>query len=111
MTKEEILEKSRNENKNQDVYEKDVIIQGNRYACIAAGLLATVFLIIQIVTGGGTNYGLYAIVFTMPMAGFWFKYIKLRKRHELFAALAYTLIVLLFSAQHIDSLIAASTIL
>ena len=37
MNKEEILERSRKENKNQDIYEKEVIIQGNRYACIAAG--------------------------------------------------------------------------
>ena len=31
MNRDEILEKSRKENKNQDVYENEVIIQGNRY--------------------------------------------------------------------------------
>ena len=111
VNKEEILERSRKENKNQDIYEKEVIIQGNRYACIAAGVLATLFFVIQIFTGGGMNYGLYAVVFSMPMAGFWVKYIKLHKKHELFVAVCYTILVLLLSAAYIYGLVAASRIL
>ena len=111
MNREEILEKSRKENKNQDVYENEVIIQGNRYACIAAAVLATIFFVIQIFTGGGMNYGLYAVVFAMPMAGFWLKYSKLRKKHELLVAICYTVGVVLFSAAHIYELISASAIL
>ena len=111
MNKEEILERSRKENKNQDVYEKEVIIQGNRYACIASGVLATIFFVIQIFTGGGMNYGLYAVVFSMPMAGFWVKYIRLHKKHELFVAVCYTILVLLLSAAYIYGLVSASQIL
>ncbi|MGM9614760.1 MAG: DUF6442 family protein [Oscillospiraceae bacterium] len=111
MDREEILERSRNENKNQDMYEKEVIIQGNRYACIAAAVLATLFFVIQIFTGGGANYGLYAVVFSMPMAGFWLKYRKLHKKHELLVALCYTAAVLLCSAAHIYMLISTSQIL
>lgn len=111
MNKEAILAASRKENKNQDIYEKDVIIKGNQYACAASAFLATLLLVIQIFTGGGINYGLYAIVFAMPMTGFWYKYAKLRKRHELFLAIGYTLIVLLFSAKHIQGLLSASAIL
>ena len=55
MNKDEILERSRRENKNQDIYEKEVIIKGNRYACIAAAILATIFFVIQIFVGGGIN--------------------------------------------------------
>lgn len=111
MNKDEILERSRRENKNQDIYEKEVIIKGNRYACIAAAVLATIFFVIQIFVGGGINYGLYAVVFSMPMAGFWMKYAKLRKKHELLVAICYTVGVLLFSAAHIYQLISASQIL
>ena len=111
MNKEEILERSRKENKNQDIYEKEVIIQGNRYACIAASVLATLFFVIQIFTGGGMNYGLYAVVVSIPMAGFWVKYIKLHKKHELFVAVCYTILVLLLSAAYIYGLVAASRIL
>ena len=111
MNKEEILERSRKENKNQDIYEKEVIIQGNRYACIAVGVLATIFFVIQIFTGGDMNYGLYAVVFSMPMAGFWVKYKRLHKKHELFVAVCYTILVLLLSAAHIYGLVSASQIL
>ncbi|MDO4489027.1 MAG: DUF6442 family protein [Eubacteriales bacterium] len=111
MNREEILAKSRQENKNQDIFEQDVIITGNKYACMAAAVLATIFFIVQIFTGGGMNYGLYAVVFAMPMAGFWFKYIKLRKKHELALAIGYTIVVLAFSVGHIQGLIAASSIL
>ena len=111
MNREEILAASRKENKNQDVYEKEVVVQGNRYACIAAAILATAFFVIQIFTGGGMNYGLYAVVFAMPMAGFWVKYAKLHKKHELFVDICYTAVVLLFSAAHIYGLFSASTIL
>lgn len=111
MNKEEILERSRKENKNQDIYEKEVIIQGNRYACIAAGVLATIFFVIQIFTDGGMNYGLYAVVFSMPMAGFWIKYIRMHKKHELLVAICYTVMVLIFFAVHIYGLVSASQIL
>ncbi|MGN0469127.1 MAG: DUF6442 family protein [Acutalibacteraceae bacterium] len=111
MNKEEILEKSRKENNNQDIYEQEIIIQGNRYACIAAAVLATIFFVIQILTGAGMNYGLYAVVFSMPMAGFWMKYKKLHKKHELFVAVCYTIAVVLFSAAHIYELVCSSQIL
>ena len=62
MTKEEILTKAQKENNNQNIYEQEIIIQGNRYACLTSGLLATLFFIVQIFIGKGINYGLYAVV-------------------------------------------------
>ena len=109
--KEKILELSRKENKNQDIYEKEVLVAGNKYSCIVAAILATVFIIIQIFVGGGMNYGLYAVVFSMPMAGFWVKYIKLHRKHELAVAVLYTICVVFMSAGHIYNLITSSTIL
>lgn len=103
--------KSRKENKNQDIYEKEVIDRGNKYACIAAAVLATVFFVVQIFVGGGMNYGLYAVVFSMPMGGFWYKFLKLHKKHELFVAIGYSAVVLLFSVAHIYNMITTSTIL
>lgn len=111
MDKEKILELSRKENKNQDIYEKEVLVLGNRYSCICAAILATVFFVIQIFVGGGMNYGLYAVVFSMPMAEFWVKYVKLRRRHELIVALIYTVGVALFSAGYIFDLISKSAVL
>ena len=43
MNKEEILEKSRQENKNKDIYEQEIIKQGNAVVTSVMVILATVF--------------------------------------------------------------------
>lgn len=53
------------------------------------------------------NYGLYAVVFAMPIAGFWVKYIKMHRKHELLVAILYTICVVFMSAGYIYSLINA----
>ncbi|MBS7354174.1 MAG: hypothetical protein SOV49_02400 [Erysipelotrichaceae bacterium] len=45
------------------------------------------------------------------MAGFWYKYRKLHKKHELLLAISYTVMVTLFSFCHIYQLINSSVIL
>ena len=81
------------------------------YACLTSGLLATLFFNVQIFIGKGINYELHAVVFSMPMAGFWYKYRKLHKKHELLPAISYTVMVTLFSFCHIYQLINSSAIL
>lgn len=110
MTKEEILEKSREENKKKDPFEAEILNLGNRYACISAGILATIFFVAQILIGGGLNYGLYAVLFSMPMAGFWVRYAKTKRRRELLLALCYSVMVLMLAAAHLYNLISSSTI-
>lgn len=110
MNKEEILEKSRKENKNRDIYEQEITKQGNTIVCSTMAILATIFFIIQIFTGGGINYGLYAIVFCQPTLLYWTKWIKLRQPQQLAFVLLYTILVLLFSISHIYNLITAGTL-
>ncbi|MEN6410719.1 MAG: DUF6442 family protein [Anaerolineaceae bacterium] len=111
MKKEEILEKSREENKNQDVFEKEVMRDAGNIGAVVAVILATIFFVIQILLGEGMNYGLYAIVFSVTATGFIFKSIRMKRKHEIVVAVIYTIAVLGFSAAHICNLFAASTIL
>lgn len=108
MNKEEILQRSREEHQNKDIYEQEIIKQGNAYVSCIRMVLATAFFIIQIFTGGGINYGLYAIVFCHSMILSWMKWIKLRQRQHLLLAVLYTVGVLLLSAGHIYNLITAN---
>lgn len=105
MNKEEILEKSRKENRNKDIYEEELIKQGSAIVNIVMVILATVFFVIQVFTGGGINYGLYAIVFCHSMVLSWIKWRKLRQRQQFLLSLLYTVSVLLFSIVHIYTLI------
>lgn len=111
MDKNEILAKSRAENKNKDVYEQEVVKQASSGAVIVQMILAAIFFVAQIFVGGGINWGLWALVFSINMTTFWVKYIKLHRKHELVAAIAYTILVSIMSGYYIYDLIAFSTIL
>lgn len=105
MNKEEILAESRKEHKNQDIYEKEVIIKGYKYACFAMIALALIFEIIQLSIKDRWDYGLCSVVFTIQATNCWYSFIKLRKRSDLICAICFTVIVLVNSATHIVTLI------
>ncbi len=111
MNKEEILAKSRAENKNQDVYGKEVFKQSTTIAVLVMMVLATIFFAMQIFVGGGANCGIWAIVFSANMTIYWIKYIKLRRKHDLAVAIVLTVLVSAMSVLHIYNLIASSAIL
>ena len=111
MDREEILQKSRTENRNQDFYEKEVLKQASTSVVIVMMVLATIFVAIQIIVGGGMNWGLYALVLSANMTTFWVKYIRLRRKHELVIAIIYTLSVAILSGGHIYDLVVSSAIL
>jgi len=111
MEKEEILEKSRMENKNQDIFEKEVVKEGGNAGAITAAVLATIFFVSQILLGEGINYGLYAVVFSIPASQFIVKAIRLKRRHEAAVAVFYILMTLAFSVIHMYQLVALSDVL
>ncbi len=111
MNKEEVLAKSRAENKNKDVYVQEVLKQASRIAVLVQMVLATIFFVTQIFAGKGINWGLWALVFSTNMTINWVKYISLHRRNELVMAIAYTILVSVMSGYHIYNLIMSSTIL
>lgn len=111
MNKEEILAKSRAENKNKDVYEQEVLKQAYKSAVVVQLILTAVFVVTQILVGGGLNWGLWALYFSANMTTSWVKYIKLRRNHELFMAVVYTILVAVSSGYHVYNLVVSSSIL
>ena len=108
MNKDEILPKSRAENKNKDVYEQEVLKQASRSAVVVQMVLATIFFVTQILVDKGINWGLWALVFSTSMTINWVKYIKLRHRQELITAIVYTVFVSVMSGYYIYNLITSS---
>ena len=108
MNKDEILAKSRAENKNKDVYEQEILKQASRSAVVVQMALATLFFVTQIFTGGGINWGLWALVFSASMTIKWIKYRKLHRKYELLAAIAYTILVSVMSGACLYHLIVSS---
>jgi len=111
VNKEEILEMSRKENKNQDPYEKEIFQNAGNIAAVVAAVLATIFFIIQILVGLGSNYGLYAVVFSVPATGYLVSAMRMKKRWNTLAAIVFIIATMFFSVVHIHQLITTSTIL
>ena len=104
MNKEEILERSRAENKGTDDREKQVLIKAGQIAFTVGGvmcmLIALFNSILSMVDHGGTradpklNTMLWSIYLSMLGSLFLYKYIKLKKKHELFLAIIMLTIAL-----------------
>jgi ABC-type multidrug transport system permease subunit len=111
LNKNDILEKSRRENKNLDLYEKEVSQKAGNISAVVAAILATIFYVIQILVGLGENYGLYAVVASVPATGYLIKAIQMKQRKDIIAAIIFIIVALSFSVFHINQLITTSTIL
>ena len=60
---------------------------------------------LQIFTGGGINYGLYAIIIVMPATNYTLKALKTRSSRDILVAAFFILFVLCLSTGHIYNLI------
>lgn len=91
MNKEEILQASRNENQNKDIYELEVISKGQRIGGLIGICVAFVLMFVErVILESGMNYG-YFIIILSSGAGLWiYKARKLKKKHEIFLAILWT---------------------
>ena len=105
MKKEEILEKSRNENQNKDIYELEVVSKGQRVGgLIGLSVTFVLMLVERVILDIGTNYGYFLIILSAG-AGLWiYKAAKLKKKRDfalavlwsVFSAYAAVMVVLNF---------------
>ncbi|MFF2890141.1 DUF6442 family protein [Paenibacillus sp. NPDC057967] len=105
INKDEILSKSRKENKNKDLYQIEVQIKAGNIGSLAATILATFLFVTQSVIGDGFDFGLYAIIFSVSAAGFIYKAIRMKRRRDIAFSIIYTLATLILSIVHILKLI------
>lgn len=83
MNKEEILEASKKENKNKDVYALQVETKGASYAGITMLILAFIFFVYEIATGKGSNPAFYSIITTYNTVLWGYKAIKIEAGRKL----------------------------
>ncbi len=98
MTKEEILAKSRGENKGRDLAELEVIDRAGRTACIVGLVLCCTVSVMEAILAGRFHYGIWAVYFGMSGTVFLVKYKRLKKRHELALTVLYFILALFFFA-------------
>lgn len=90
MKKEEILQASRNENRNKDIFELEVIGKGQRIGGLIGLIIAFALMIAErIILEDGTNYGYFLIILSAAAGLFIYKAVKLKKKHEILIAAIY----------------------
>lgn len=95
MDKEKILKKSRNENQNKDIYELEVISKGQRVGgLIAISVTFALMVIERAILDSDTNYGYFLIILSAGMGLWLYKAVKMRRKHEIFLAVLWTVLAI-----------------
>ena len=90
MTREEILEKSQNENKGKDVADIETSKTGFMIGWIMMSVLSLIVMVVDGIVFGRVSFELPFILVGSLAALFFYKFIKLHKRHELIVASVYS---------------------
>ena len=104
MQKDEILKKSRMENKNMDEREMSVLASAGKLAARVGMLMCCVIAVLEVLFTDRINYASWMIYFSILGTLFIYKYIKLKNRHELICALLYCAIFIMFTVLFIINL-------
>ena len=89
MTKEEILEQSRKENNDKDIFDFEVQKIAARTAFYSSFGLCALVSILSWIFAKRVSAQCWMIFFGMLTITFFVKYFKLKKLHELFVAIGY----------------------
>lgn len=89
VNKEYILQKAQQENNGRDYADIEAQKSGTRAAYYVGVLLVIVVDIVNGIVLHNVNRGIDFVLFSMAFVAFLTKYIKLRKRHELFVAIGW----------------------
>lgn len=100
MDKNEILEKSRQENKGTDLFERDAMNSASQKAVAVGGLLCMFLSFADILLGGSFNYTLWGVYLSMTGTTLLVKYFHLRKPHELIFGIIELVLAIAFIVLH-----------
>lgn len=96
MNKEDILAKSRSENKGMDIMELQSLEKASKIAAQAGMLLCCFVAVMEVAVTGKVSMSSWLIYFGILSTLFLMKYRLMKKRHELLVALLYTALFLMF---------------
>ena len=96
MNKEEILAKSRNENKGMDIMELQSLEKASKVAAKVGMLLCCFVAVMEVAVTGQLSLGSWLIYFGILCTLFFMKYRLMKNRHELLLSIFYTMLFLLF---------------
>ncbi len=110
MNREEILAKSRQENKNMDLVDKAVENTSKTTAGTVMVIMCLVYFLAEIMLQGRKNYGFFSIAAVYQALLFIMKGIKFNDRSKLIPGIIWFALAVLFTVEHFYFLVTTSTI-
>ena len=98
MNKDEILAKSREENRAQDPYMTQVTLKGTSYASVAVLVLVMIYTIIHFIKDRYINYEMWSLLAVYNAVVFSYRASKDKTKANIISAVSYSLIALLVTA-------------
>lgn len=89
MDKNEILAKSREENKDRDLVELEVLHKANNIALSVSILICALISVLHAIFRDSADYAVWTMQFGMLSTIMLVKFFKLHRRHELLLGLLY----------------------
>lgn len=111
MNKEEILEKSRKENKNEDLVRADIERKAGVITMITITILSLVFYTLGITLKGEKNEGWFAIIAVYNAILCMYKGIALKNKTNIVAGVIWGILTIVCIILYVETLITTSTIL
>ncbi len=111
MNKEEILELSRQENREQDLYELEVTKKANGVGSIVSVIVCTILYAAEIMLCGNQNFGLWSIIAAFLSSTFLYSGIKTKKNSKTAVGALWAVIFVISIVTAIVDLFTTSTIL
>ena len=105
MNKDDILEKSRRENKGPDEMEQYAMAAAGKVAAKVGMLVCCIAAILQVIFTGAVSFESWMIYFGILSATFIVKYAKLHSKHELWVAVLYTVLFIMFAVLFVIRLV------
>lgn len=104
MDKDEILQKSRSENKNRDYPDAEGLKKASVIAFAVGCSVCVIISAVQLYFTDTINYGCWIVNFSILVTVFLVKYIKLKKRHDLALTIMYIMFFLIYLVGFIRSM-------
>lgn len=108
MNKDEILERSRKENKNQDEMERDAFAKAGLRACGVGGLVCAFIILLEAIfdkLGNQVTAATWAVYLSMTGTMLLMKYVRLKKKHELIFGVLQIALAIIFLVVYVIRLV------
>lgn len=111
MNKEEILAKSRQDNKDKDLYELEVNKKASEIGSISGIIICAVLYAAEVMVCGTQNYGLWSIIAAVVAGTYLYSGIKIKSKKRIVIGIIWTVVAVIAIVTAIVNIFTTSTIL